>query len=77
MSGVAFSESDGLEVQSNSLGRFQVFDTHTEEFVGSMRRTQEACVLVLGMLRDKYRPIIVRWILGLPIEESLKLGIDA
>lgn len=67
---------DGLEVRETDNGRWQVFDTLTDKFVASSSLpTRQLAEGGLAHCRKNRRALIVRWVYGLPLAESRKLGV--
>jgi len=66
--------SDGLEIREWGNG-FGVYDTITETFVSSKNAKRYWLEVKLADLRARYRPIIVRWVFGIPTAQSREAGI--
>ena len=72
----AVTHKDGLEVRLNEQHRWQVFDTLTQRFVGSPTRSHHWARIRLDYFRQEFRPVIVRWMYGIPTTESYALGVE-
>jgi hypothetical protein len=65
---------DGLEIRKWGNG-YGVWDTITETFVSSKVSRKHWLELKLQNLRESFRPIIVRWVFGIPTKDSIEAGI--
>lgn len=69
-----FNKDDGLEVRSLA-GGFAVFDRATKTYVSTKQASLYWCKLALEERRKEFRPIIVRSLYGLKVEDSKARGI--
>lgn len=65
---------DGLEIREWGMG-YGIFDTLSEKFVSSKASRKRYLQMKLDELRASYRPIIVRWVFGIPTATSREQGI--
>lgn len=66
---------DGLEIRPWGDG-IGIFDTLTAKFVTGKRQSRYWLMLELEERRKEFRPIIVRFIYGLPTAQSKELGVN-
>lgn len=75
---VNYTVIDGLVVRKTEDGKWAIYDTLTKKFVGTPKKSNYRVTTELSCQRDKScRPLIVRWIYGLPVAGSSELGITA
>jgi hypothetical protein len=71
---IAASHADGLEVRKTG-SKWQVFDMLTNSYLGSPSGSRHWLQVALDERRASFRPIIVRWIYGIPTAKSIELGV--